>query len=89
MAKTNRSRRLARQSLEELAIRCLQAAVMALIKDAVLDESFDWGRAGDVSVMMARRIRTKAAEVTKDLDGDELAILAEDVLDDASEGPAN
>ena len=87
MKTETRIRRQARQNLEDLATRCLQSAVMVLMRDATFDADFNWAEAGRIAVLMAKEIRLSCARETADLGGEELAILAENVIEEAKGAP--
>jgi len=75
-------------NLEDLATRCLQAAVLALLRDAAYDEEFDWKIAANISVDMAAAIRCRSHELTRTMGDDELALFAESFVRDDSPKPS-
>ncbi len=80
-------RRRARHNLEELAVKCLQPAMFAVMKDAAIDDAFNWGIAGDVAVQMAKHIRLRCATETADIGDEELAVLAETITGQVEGSP--
>lgn len=83
-----RTRLLARANLEDLAVRCLTPACLALMREATVDDTFDWGlRAGRLAVDLAVALRSRAAELTATMGEAELAVLAEQLLRGEGSGP--
>lgn len=83
-----RARWRAQANIEELAVRCVSAAVVALGRDAAIDERFEWSAAGKLAVEIAVALRCRAAEVCANLDEQQLAILAERIARGDSAPPS-